>query len=127
MAMTMMRKRQRNSAARFYDDRAMTPVIVLTTVGADFDARSLARELIEQRLAACVNVVPSVISIYRWQGRVEEEGEQLLVIKTVDANVDALRAALFASHPYEVPEFVVLPVASTSEAYGAWLLESTTR
>jgi periplasmic divalent cation tolerance protein len=106
---------------------AMTPVIVLTTVGADFDPRPLARELVEQRLAACVNIIPAVTSIYRWQGRVEEEGEQLLIIKTVDANVDALRDALFAGHPYDVPEFVVLPVASTSEAYGAWLLESAAR
>jgi periplasmic divalent cation tolerance protein len=105
----------------------MTPVIVLTTVGADFDARPLARELVGQRLAACVNIVPAVTSIYRWQGRVDEEGEQLLVIKTVDANVEELRNALFARHPYDVPEFVVLPIASTSEAYGAWLLESTAR
>jgi periplasmic divalent cation tolerance protein len=105
----------------------MTPVIVLTTVGADFDTRPLARELVGQRLAACVNIVPAVTSIYRWQGRVDEESEQLLVIKTVDANVEELRAALFARHPYDVPEFVVLPIASTSEAYGAWLLESTTR
>jgi periplasmic divalent cation tolerance protein len=105
----------------------MTPVIVLTTVGADFDARSLARALIDQRLAACVNIVPSVTSVYRWQGRIEEEGEQLLVIKTVDDNVHDLREALFARHPYEVPELMVLPVTATSEAYGAWLLESTAR
>jgi len=105
----------------------MTPVIVLTTVGADFDPRPLARELVEQRLAACVNIVPAVTSVYRWQGRVDEEGEQLLVIKTVDTNVGELRAALFAQHPYDVPEFVVLPIASASEAYGAWLVESTTR
>lgn len=105
----------------------MTPVIVLTTVGTAFDARPIARSLVEQRLAACVNIVPGVTSIYRWQGSVDEEGEQLLVIKTVDANVDALRETLLLCHPYEVPEFVVLPVASISEAYGAWLLESTTR
>lgn len=105
----------------------MTPVIVLTTVGADFDARSLARALIDQRLAACVNIVPSVTSVYRWQGRIEEEGEQLLVIKTVDDSVHDLREALFARHPYEVPELIVLPVTATSEAYGVWLLESTAR
>ena len=105
----------------------MTPVIVLSTVGAGFDARPIARELVEQRLAACVNIVPGLTSIYRWQGRVDEEGEQLLVIKTVDTSVDALRETLFARHPYDVPEFVVFPVASVSEAYGAWLLESTSR
>jgi periplasmic divalent cation tolerance protein len=105
----------------------MTPIIVLTTVGADFDARSLARVLIDQRLAACVNIVPSVTSFYRWQGRIEEEGEQLMVIKTVDDNVHDLREALFARHPYEVPELMVLQVTATSEAYGAWLLESTAR
>jgi len=102
----------------------MAPVIVLTTVAADFDARPLARALVEQRIAACVNIVAGVTSIYRWKDQVEEEGEQLLVIKTLEANVDALRKELLARHPYEVPEFLVLPVASTSEAYAAWLLES---
>lgn len=105
----------------------MNAVIVLTTVSADFDARSLARELVEQRLAACVNIVAGVTSMYRWQGSVSEDGEQLLVIKTVDGNLHDLREALFARHPYEVPEFVVLPIASMSDAYGAWLLESATR
>jgi periplasmic divalent cation tolerance protein len=102
-------------------------VIVLTTVGVDFDARELARALVDQRLAACVNIVTSVTSIYRWQGSVHEDGEQLLIIKTVDDNLNALREALFARHPYDVPEFVVLPIASMSDDYGAWILESTTR
>lgn len=105
----------------------MNAVIVLTTVAADFDARPLARELVDQRLAACVNIVAGVTSIYRWQGSVSEDGEQLLVIKTVDDNLHDLREALFARHPYEVPEFVVLPIASISDAYGAWLLESASR
>lgn len=105
----------------------MNAVIVLTAVGADFDARSLANELVEQRLAACVNIVAGATSIYRWLGNVAEDQEQLLVIKTVDDNLHELREALFARHPYEVPEFVVLPIASMSEAYGAWLLEATTR
>ena len=102
----------------------MTPVIVLTSVAADFDARPLARDLVGTRLAACVNIVPGVLSIFRWKGAIEEDGEQLLVIKTVDDNVEALRKELFARHPYEVPEFLVLPVTATSDAYGAWLLES---
>jgi periplasmic divalent cation tolerance protein len=105
----------------------MTPVIVLTSVAADFDARPLARELVGTGLAACVNIVPGVLSIFRWKGAIEEDGEQLLVIKTVDDNVEALRKELFARHPYEVPEFLVLPVASTSDTYGAWLAESTSR
>jgi len=105
----------------------MNAVIVLTTVAADFDARPLARELVEQRLAACVNIVPAMTSIYRWQNGVQEDGEQLLVIKTVDDNLHDLREALFARHPYDVPEFVVLPISSMSDAYGAWLAESANR
>ncbi len=102
----------------------MTPLLVVTTVGADFDARSLAHALVEARLAACVNIVPAMHSVYRWEGRVADDAEQLLLIKTTEARVDELRAALFARHPYEVPEFVVVRIDRTSEAYGAWLLES---
>jgi periplasmic divalent cation tolerance protein len=106
---------------------AMTPVIVLTTVTADFDARPLAHALVEQRLAACVDIIAGVTSIYRWKESITEDGEQILVIKTIDDNLHDLREVLFARHPYEVPEFVVLPIASMSEAYGGWLLESTSR
>jgi periplasmic divalent cation tolerance protein len=102
----------------------LKPVIVLTTTGADFDARALARELVEARVAACVNIVERIQSIYRWEGRVTEDAEQLLIIKTSDERVAALREELFKRHPYEVPELVVVPVAETSEAYGAWVLAS---
>jgi periplasmic divalent cation tolerance protein len=102
----------------------VTAVVVLTTVGEGFDARGLARELVELRVAACVNVVERIASIYRWEGAVTEDAEQLLIIKTTEANVEALRDALFARHPYSVPEFVVMP-ATASAAYGAWLAEST--
>ncbi|HEV3485666.1 MAG TPA: divalent-cation tolerance protein CutA [Vicinamibacterales bacterium] len=102
----------------------MKPVVVLTTIGTDSDAAALARALVELRLAACVNIVPRVTSIYRWEGNVTEDGEQLLVIKTVEDRVAALREELFRRHPYSVPEFVVMPIGETSEAYGAWLLES---
>jgi periplasmic divalent cation tolerance protein len=102
----------------------MKPVVVLTTVGADFDARALAHALVDAQLAACVNIVPGVHSVYRWESRVTGDDEQLLVMKTTDERVDALREELFRRHPYDVPEFVVLPVESTSDAYGAWLLSS---
>ena len=99
-------------------------VIVLTTVGANFDARSLARELVEARVAACVNILPAVQSIYRWENAVTEDGEQLLLIKTSAARVDALRETLFARHPYDVPELVVVQIDQMSAAYGAWLMGS---
>jgi len=99
-------------------------VVVLTTVGADFDARALARTLVELRLAACVNIVERVQSIYRWEGNVSEDGEQLLVIKTAEDRIAPLREELLRQHPYSVPEFVVLRIAETSDSYGAWLLES---
>jgi len=105
----------------------MNAVIILTSLPANFDARPIIRELVEQHLAACVNIVSGVLSTFRWKGNVEEDPEQLLVIKTVAANVDALRDALLQRHPYEVAEFVVVPVAAMSDAYSAWLLESTTR
>jgi len=98
-------------------------VVVLTTVGAGFDAAALAKSLVEQRVAACVNILPEVRSLYRWKDAVEDDREQLLVIKTTEERVDALREALFAAHPYEVPEFVVL-AAEAGGAYAEWLLHS---
>ena len=89
------------------------PVIVLTTVGPEFDARELSRALVEARLAACVNIIAGIDSIYRWEGRVTEDAEQLLMIKTSDARVDVLREELFARHPYDVPELIVIPVSAT--------------
>ena len=104
----------------------MKPVVVLTTVGADYDARAFARALVDLRLAACVNIVDRVTSIYRWEGNVSEDGEQLLVIKTADDRVAALREEILRRHPYDVPEFVVMPISDTSDSYGAWLLDSVT-
>jgi periplasmic divalent cation tolerance protein len=102
----------------------MNPVIVLTTVGANYDPAQLATHLVEKRLAACVNVIPKIHSVYRWRGTIESDSEQLLLIKTVDGHIEELREALFSMHPYEVPEFVVLRVDELSEAYREWLLSS---
>ena len=99
-------------------------VIVLTTFPVDEDANTLARTLVSERLAACVNVLPAMTSVYRWKGSVEEDREHQLVMKTTRDRVPALEARLRALHPYEVPEFLVLDVASGSEAYLSWLWES---
>lgn len=100
-------------------------VIVLTTTSNPEDAARIARELVEKRLAACVNVSDRVRSFYRWEGKVAEEFEQLLVIKTTHARLAEMRDLLFSLHPYDVPEFIVLPIAEMSQAYGEWLLTST--
>src|SRR5436190_17744645 len=103
----------------------MTEIVVaLTTVPADFDAPALARAIIDARVAACVNILPAVRSVYRWQGAVEEALEQQLVIKTTRESVDALWKALKERHPYEVPEFIVLPVVDGNPAYLEWVRES---
>ena len=97
--------------------------VVLTTVGAGFDAAALAKELVDGRLAACVNIVPEVRSIYRWKNGIEDDREQILVIKTTEERIDALREQLAARHPYEVPEFVVLS-AEALGPYAEWLIHS---
>lgn len=101
-----------------------TASIVLTTLSADADAVLLARTLVEERLAACVNVLSPMTSVYRWQGKVEQEREQQLVIKTASARVSALEARVRQLHPYDLPEFLVLDVSGGSQAYLAWVAES---
>jgi len=97
--------------------------LVLTTVSSEEEGRHLARALVERRLAACVNVVPNLTSVYHWQGVVEEAAEVLLLIKTTEERLSALEAALGELHSYEVPELLVLAPESGSQAYLAWLPE----
>ncbi len=99
-------------------------VIALSTVGSAEDADRLARALVERGLAACVNVVPGVVSHYRWKGALCRDEERLLVIKTRAERMGPLRAAIAELHPYELPELVVLRISGGSEAYLAWLDES---
>jgi periplasmic divalent cation tolerance protein len=98
----------------------MSYVVVLTTVGSGFDARTLAGQLVEERLAACVNIIPQIYSVYRWQGRVEQDEEQLLFIKTASDRLDALQEKLLRVHPYDTPEFVVLPIEELRGPYAQW-------
>lgn len=100
--------------------------IVLTTMPADGAWAALARTLVDERLAACVNVLEPMRSVYRWEGAVTEEAERQLIIKTTAAAVPALRARLTALHPYEVPECLVLPVTGGGDAYLGWLAASVT-
>jgi periplasmic divalent cation tolerance protein len=99
-------------------------VLVLTTIGADADGPALARTLVGEHLAACVNVLPVMTSVYRWKGRVEQDREQQLVIKTTIDRVDALEARVRELHTYELPEFLVIAAEGGSAAYLAWVAES---
>ena len=96
-------------------------VVVLTTVAAGTDAAALARALVAERLAACVNILPVMTSVYRWDSRVEEEDERQLVIKTAGDRVTALAARLRTLHPYAVPELLVIRVSGGSEEYLRWI------
>lgn len=95
-------------------------LLVLVTCPPDA-AAGLARALVEQRVAACVNVLPGLTSVYRWQEAVEEAGESLLVAKTTAAGYPALEAAVRAWHPYELPEIVAVDIAAGLPAYLQWL------
>jgi periplasmic divalent cation tolerance protein len=96
-------------------------IVILSTCASEDEAESLARMLVEERLAACVNVVPRMRSYYRWKGAIESAEECLLVIKTSRELFGALRAALEKAHSYEVPEVVALPVVEVSPNYLSWL------
>jgi len=99
-------------------------ILVLTTMPADDGAIGLSRTLVEERLAACVNIHGPMTSTYRWQGKIEVESERQLVIKTTPSKLAELEARLRELHPYELPEFIVLG-ASAGDAYGAWIGEAT--
>jgi periplasmic divalent cation tolerance protein len=98
--------------------------LVLSTAGSQEEARRIAHALVERQLAACVNIVPGVESVYRWKGNVESTPEWLLLIKTTAATFLRLREALQELHSYEVPECVALAVEDGSPAYLEWLGES---
>ncbi len=98
--------------------------IVLTTVGAREEASKIARALVERQLAACVNVVGPIESVYRWKGKIETSGEWLLVVKTTKEALDEVEEAIQELHSYELPEFLVLPIEGGSEEYLEWIADS---
>ncbi len=100
-------------------------LVVLVTTPSPERAAEIARAVVEERLAACGNVVPGLRSIYRWEGKVQDDAEALLVLKTTRARFEALRDRVLALHPYEVPEVLALPVEAGSAPYLAWIAGET--
>ena len=99
----------------------MEILLVLTTLPDQTAAETLASALVENRLAACVNILQPCRSIYRWQGTVETADEVPLLIKTTEARYPALEAAIRARHPYEIPEIIALPTSQGLPGYLAWV------
>jgi periplasmic divalent cation tolerance protein len=101
-------------------------VLVLSTLPSPNPAPSrLARTLVEERLAACVSILPAMTSVYRWKDGIEQESEHQVVMKTTRERVPALWARLRELHPYDVPEFIVIPIVDGNEVYLQWIAEST--
>ena len=98
---------------------------VLTTAPDEGVAETLARTLVEEGLAACVNVIPGMRSIYRWEGALQDDSEVMLVIKSQRKRSQALAARIKDLHPYELPEVLVLPVCGSSSAYLDWIVTET--
>ncbi len=99
-------------------------ILVLTTASSKDEARKIGRALVEGLLAACVNIVPQVGSIYRWEGEIEEAEEWLLMVKTTRAAFERVRDAISEQHSYDVPECIAVPIESGSAAYLNWIGES---
>jgi len=99
-------------------------VLTLTTLPGDFDTAQLAQDIVGSGLAACVTILPGVRSVYTWQGTIQIDQEQQLFIKTTTTQVDALWDLVSDRHPYDMPEFVVVPIVDGSEEYLKWVDQS---
>ena len=102
----------------------MGAIVVVTTVGTEDQANLIAREIIARRQAACVNIVPGVRSIYRWQGKICKDGELLLLVKTLEGEFDGVAATIRELHSYEVPEILSFQVARGEERFLDWIAGS---
>jgi len=101
-------------------------VVVMTTVATSDEAVTLVRALLERRLIACGTMLPPARSMYRWEGKLADEAEIVVLLKTRSARIDALEAAFRELHPYKVPELLALPVAAGAEKYLGWIAGETT-
>jgi periplasmic divalent cation tolerance protein len=100
-------------------------ILILCTVPDRGSGEAIARALVEERLAACVNLVPGLSSTYRWQGKVEQAEEFQLIIKTSGARFEAVRDRIKSLHSYDLPEIIAVPISKGETAYLNWLTEST--
>src|SRR5262245_19480279 len=98
-------------------------ILILVTAGSETEAETIAKTLVAERLAACVNLLSPMRSIYRWEGKIADDRESLLVIKTQAARFAAVEARVTALHSYQVPEVIALPIQAGAEAYLRWLRE----
>lgn len=103
---------------------AMAAIAVITTVGTEREANDLAEELLGRRLAACVNIISGVRSIYRWKGRICKDSEYLLVIKSMEEEFAEVASTIRELHSYELPEVLALPIEQGDDAFLAWISES---
>jgi len=99
-------------------------IVVFMTVASADEARRIAKELVDQHLAACVQILPAIESVYRWKDEVQREKEILILAKTTAARFDDLEKAVRAMHSYDTPEIVAVPVSKISEPYREWLIEN---
>ena len=99
-------------------------ILVLTTVGVDSPAEQLAHQLVEEHLAACVNILPPMLSLYRWKDGIERDSERQVVIKTTRSRLEALERRLRELHSYELPELIVFSAEGGSDAYLNWVREA---
>lgn len=102
----------------------MDCLLVMTACPSQEVALELARRLVQDKLAACVNIVPGVHSVYRWQDAIEETREVMLVIKSTAANYAALESVIHSVHPYQVPEVLAVPITQVAPQYRSWLKEA---
>jgi periplasmic divalent cation tolerance protein len=101
-------------------------VVVVLVTGPDIESLArLGRTIVDEKLAACVNLLDGVRSIYRWEGAIEDEGEALAIFKTTAERLDPLERRIVELHPYDVPEVIALPVVGGSNAYLAWIVGET--
>ncbi len=102
------------------------PIVVFVTCGSKEEASKIARSLVEERLAACVNIFSPIRSIYRWEGKICDDEEWLLIVKTQKRRFEELEKKVRSLHSYSVPEIIALPITQGSSSYLRWLSEMTT-